>query len=108
SESCVDDLYILTRHRNHALGNVQDADWLPHLQNEDFTNAPDTACLQYQLAGLRNGHEVTSSIWVSHCQGLVFVNKTNKGGEHRATAADDVAKADCKVLLSILLPKPTC
>src|SRR5699024_9186400 len=94
TQTRVHDFYILTRHCNHALSNVEDAYWLTHFKDKNLTRTSNSACLQDQLAGLRNGHEVTSSIRMSHCQRLVFIDKADECWKHRTTAANDVAESN--------------
>src|SRR6056297_2056690 len=70
-ETCVDNFYVATRllagQSNQLLGKVADSDRLTHIENKHFSAPTQDSCLQDQLPRLRDGHEVTRDLRMSHC-----------------------------------------
>ncbi|MNK91773.1 hypothetical protein D3C87_1118880 [compost metagenome] len=53
---------------NHLLGELDNPHRLPHVQYEDITALPHGTCLNNQLRGFGNCHEVSSDLWVGDRQ----------------------------------------
>src|SRR4051812_16681824 len=80
----------------HLTSDLRDADRLAHFQDQRLAVTPDRR-LDYQLYGLLNRHEVPGDLRIGHGDGAAARDLRGERGQHRATAAEDVAEPDAQV-----------
>ena len=81
------------RQGHHALGQFADADGFAHVEHKHIPALCHGACLQHQLSGFGNGHEVAGDLRVRHGDGAAVRDLLAKQRDHAAAGAQHVAKA---------------
>ena len=83
--------------RDHLLGEIQDSDRLPHVEDEDLSAFADRARLQDELRRFRDRHEVAPHLGVRYGHRAAPANLLPEDRDHGTGRADDVAEADGEV-----------
>ena len=89
--------FIAHRHAgqlHHAPGQIDDADRLAHIENEDLASTGHGTGLQHQLGGLGDGHEIAGDIGVGHGQRAPGRQLAPKQRHHAPAGTQHIAKAD--------------
>src|SRR5712691_11088215 len=83
-----------SRQPDHVARKVDNPDWFAHFQNEDLASISHETCLQHQLCGLGNRHEVARDLRVGHRQRSAASDLLAELGNDAACAAEYVSEAD--------------
>ncbi len=79
---------------DHAARQVDNLDWLPHIQHEHLAVSPHRTRLDNKLCSLRNRHEVPDDIRVRHRHRPTGSDLRPEQRHHRAARTEHVAEAD--------------
>ena len=82
-----------TCERNHASSQIVNLHWFTHVEHIDFTTVTHTASLKHKATSLWNGHEVANDVAVSDGDRSTLCNLSAENRNHRAVAAEHIAKA---------------
>src|SRR6185437_9684545 len=93
----VDDVDWPGHSRHEPTGHVGDPDLLTHVEHEHLAVATDGCCLEDQLHRFVGGHEVAAYLWMCHRDRTTRGHLRGHGGQHRASAAEDIAEAHAQV-----------
>ncbi len=88
------NLHVLgTRELNHSRSQVSNLHRLSHIEHEDLTTITLGSCLQHQLTGLRNQHEVTHNTLISYSHRTTIANLLTEQRDHRTIRAQHITES---------------
>ncbi len=102
----VDVTHLEPRKADEIVREIDDLDWLTHVQHEDLAALADGTRLQHQLHRLGDGHEVTPHLGMRDRDRAAVLDLPQKGGHHAPPAPQDVAKPHRDEVLPVLLRDP--
>src|SRR5580658_6742407 len=92
------DLDVLVRPQSgqgdQIAREIENSDWLAHVQYADLAIPTDRPSLQHKLAGFRNGHEEPPHLRMSDRDWTACGNLLLKDGNHASTGTENIAEPD--------------